>query len=95
MDTMIYQQTFTIIADGVADDLVTNIVPCSLSSELYYNNYQPTPAEGDEAQRILDKIEERSSWIPEYTPASDDSSEDTSEELSDDSSEDSADEISE
>ena len=28
-----------------------------------YNNYQPTPAEGDEATRILGKINERSSWI--------------------------------
>lgn len=65
MDTMIYQQTFTINADGVKKDNVTNIIPCSISSAAYdgYNNYQPTPAEGDEATRILGKINERSSWI--------------------------------
>lgn len=65
MDTMIYQQTFTIDSDGVKKDNVTNIIPCSISSAAYdgYNNYQPTPAEGDEATRILGKINERSSWI--------------------------------
>lgn len=65
MDTMIYQQTFTIDADGVKKDNVTNIIPCSISSAAYdgYNNYQPTLAEGDEATRILGKINERSSWI--------------------------------
>lgn len=65
MDTMIYQQTFTIDADGVKKDNVTNIIPCSISSAAYdgYNNYQPTPTEGDEATRILGKINERSSWI--------------------------------
>ena len=65
MDTMIYQQTFTIDADGVKKDNVTNIIPCSISSAAYdgYNNYQPTPVEGDEATRILGKINERSSWI--------------------------------
>lgn len=65
MDTMIYQQTFTIDADGVKKDNVINIIPCSISSAAYdgYNNYQPTPAEGDEATRILGKINERSSWI--------------------------------
>ena len=65
MDTMIYQQTFTIDADGVKKYNVTNIIPCSISSAAYdgYNNYQPTPAEGDEATRILGKINERSSWI--------------------------------
>lgn len=65
MDTMIYQQTFTIDADGIKKDNVTNIIPCSISSAAYdgYNNYQSTPAEGDEATRILGKINERSSWI--------------------------------
>lgn len=57
MDTMIYQQTFTIDADGIKKDNVTNIIPCSISSAAYdgYNNYQPTPAEGDEATESLEK----------------------------------------
>ena len=64
MDSMIFQQTFTIDQDGVKADNVTNIIPCSISSDYSYNNYQPTPAEGEEADRIMQKIEERSSWIP-------------------------------
>lgn len=67
MDSMIFQQTFTVDKSGVAADNNTNIIPCSISSDYDYNNYQPTPAEGEEADRIMDKIEERSSWI---TPAS-------------------------
>lgn len=63
MDTMIFQQTFTITNDGVQDDNVTNIIPCSISSASDYNNYQPTPAEGDEKTRIMEKIQERNSWI--------------------------------
>ena len=64
MDTMIYQQTFTIDADGVKKDNVTNIIPCSISSADGYNNYQPTTATGDEATRIKSKIDERSAAIP-------------------------------
>ena len=63
MDTMIFQQTFTIDSNGVKADNVTNIIPCSISSDSDYNNYQPTPASGEEADRILQKIQERSSWI--------------------------------
>lgn len=67
MDSMIFQQTFTVDKSGVSTDNNTNIIPCSISSDYDYNNYQPTPAEGEEADRIMDKIGERSSWI---TPAS-------------------------
>lgn len=64
MDTMIFQQTFTVTSEGVQADNVTNIIPCSISSADGYNNYQPTPASGDEASRIKSKIEERSAAIP-------------------------------
>ncbi len=64
MDTMIFQQTFTITSNGVQADNVTNIIPCSISSADGYNNYQPTPATGDEATRIKSKIDERSAAIP-------------------------------
>ena len=63
-DTMIFQQTFTITKDGLKEDNVTNVIPCSLSSEKSRNNYQPTPATGDEATRIMKKIEDRSALIP-------------------------------
>ena len=96
MDTMIYQQTFTIDQNGVKTDNVTNIIPCSISSAAYegYNNYQPTPEEGDEADRILSKINERTAEIStaegttftaETNSADDSKSTDT---VADDSSED-------
>lgn len=67
MNTIIFQQTFTIDQNGVKDDNVTNIIPCSISSDSDYNNYQPTPAEGEEATRIMQKIQKRSSWIKDGT----------------------------
>lgn len=67
VDTIIFQQTFTIDQNGVKDDNVTNIIPCSISSDSDYNNYQPTPAEGEEATRIMQKIQKRSSWIKDGT----------------------------
>lgn len=59
-DTMIFQQTFT-VADGKAetnDDI--NIIPCSLSSASGYNDYCPTPLEGSEKERVLEKLQEYS-----------------------------------
>ena len=84
MDSIIFQQTFTIDSNGVKNDNVTNIIPCSISSDSDYNNYQPTPAEGEEADRIMQKIQERSSWITNGTDANSENtnSEDTSEEES-------------
>ena len=81
MDTMIFQQTFTIDQNGVKADDVTNIIPCSISSDSDYNNYQPTPAEGEEADRIMQKIQERSSWI--LSSATIDSDEENEEETTD------------
>ena len=63
MDTMIFQQSFTFDNGTLQDDNVTNIIPCSISSAQGYNNYQPTPAEGDEKTRIIEKIQERSAMI--------------------------------
>lgn len=55
-DTMIFQQTFT-VQDGkveVNDDI--NVIPCSLSSASGYNDYCPTPLEGSEKERVLEKL---------------------------------------
>ena len=62
-DTMIFQQTFTVGNGELTADNVTNIIPCSVSSESGYNNYQPTPLEGDEAERVRGRIEEYSSGL--------------------------------
>ena len=63
MDTMIFQQTFTIQSGEVLTDENITLIPCSISSETGFNNYQPTPAEGSEAERILQKIDERCAQI--------------------------------
>lgn len=60
-DTMIFQQTFTVQDGELVEDNVTNIIPCSISSDSSYNNYQPTPLEGDEADRVKGRIDEYSS----------------------------------
>lgn len=57
-DCMIFQQTFTFV-DGVKqEDAQIRVIPCSVSSTPSRNDYRPTPAQGEEAQRILDKINE-------------------------------------
>ena len=65
MDCMIFQQTFTVVDGQVQTDGAVNVIPCSISSASSYNNYQPTPAEGEEAERIMAKIEESSDAIAE------------------------------
>lgn len=62
-DTMIFQQTFTIEDGKLKKDDNINIIPCSVSSKSNVNDYCPTPLEGDEKQRVLDKIEEYSGQI--------------------------------
>lgn len=62
-DTMIFQQTFTIENGELVEDDVTNIIPCSISSVSGYNNYQPTPLEGSEKDRVMQKINEFSSGL--------------------------------
>lgn len=55
-DTAIFQQTFT-FTDGVLQmDNDIRIIPCSISSTKKRNNFQPTPATGSEADRIIEKI---------------------------------------
>ena len=62
-DTMIFQQTFTVENGELVEDDVTNIIPCSLSSESGYNNYQPMVLEGSEKERVLQKIDEFSAAL--------------------------------
>lgn len=61
-DTMILQQTFTVTGSEVNSE-EPEIIPCSISSSSETNNYQPTVLTGDEAARVLKKIEERSEGL--------------------------------
>lgn len=61
-DTMIFQQTFTFVDGELQADNVTNIIPCKVSSSNSLNDYQPTPVEGADADKILGRIEEYSQF---------------------------------
>ena len=62
-DTMIFQQTFTFVEGELVADNETNIIPARISSVRGRNNFQPTPAAGDDAERILQRIRTYSSWL--------------------------------
>ena len=78
MDTMIFQQTFTLKGGKLQEDNVTNIIPCSSSSVEDYNNYQPTPAAGEKETEILNKITQRSQGLSNENTEESDSENDNS-----------------
>ncbi|MFR6171154.1 MAG: CapA family protein [Blautia sp.] len=67
MDTMIFQQTFTVKDGKLQEDNVTNILPCKISSayEEGYNNYQPILAEGEQKEKIFERLSEYSQKVQE------------------------------
>lgn len=60
MDTIIFQQKFVISSKKEIVDSEITVIPCRVSSEAEFNNYQPTPLTGAEAQQTIDKIQLRS-----------------------------------
>ncbi len=56
-DSMIWRQTFTFTADGLASEDDIEIIPCQTSGDLTINNYQPVPVSGDAAKAIMDTID--------------------------------------
>ena len=74
-DTQIFQQTFLIYPDGTIEDGGINLIPCSVSSEKAHNNFQPTPLEGKEAEKLFNKFMKLSklqvtdlNWMPGSYP---------------------------
>lgn len=59
-DTMIFQQTFTFVNGIRQEDANIKVIPCSVSSVSTRNDFCPTPATGEDAKRILDRINEYS-----------------------------------
>jgi len=56
-DTAMFRQSFTIDADGnVLDDDAVEIIPFRASSVNNANDYHPVPAEGEQRDKIIDKI---------------------------------------
>ncbi len=68
-DCLMFQQTFTVTDGDVATDDDIEVIPCSVSSTSNSNNYQPTPAEGSEYERIMAKVEESNASIAESSAA--------------------------
>ncbi len=62
-DTMIFRQTFSVRDGMVGTDDDYEIIPCSISSTSSYNDYCPTPLEGDAAARVAEKIQSFSDRI--------------------------------
>ena len=67
MDSIIYQEIFTFDRSGSVKESRLHIIPIRISSEEWSNNYQPTPAEGAEAERILEKLSQRSEGLSSET----------------------------
>ena len=61
MDTMIFQQTFTFENGEKVEDQNARIIPCMVSSVKTRNDFRPTPATGEDKQRILQRMNEYSS----------------------------------
>lgn len=62
-DTAIFRQTFTLTADGLADDDNYELIPCSITSADGYNDYRPTPAQGSQRERIIEKLTDYSAAL--------------------------------
>ncbi|WP_053104121.1 CapA family protein [Bacillus sp. FJAT-27231] len=62
-DTYVFQQTFHLQNGKLTDKKEINVVPFSISSVSYRNNYQPKKLEGAEAERVKKKIIDVSNQI--------------------------------
>ena len=62
-DSFIFQQTFSFYDGVLLPDIDKNIIPVFVSSVRYRNDFQPTVAEGEDAERILARIERYSEWL--------------------------------
>ena len=59
-DTMIFQQTFTFEDGQKKEDQNAWIIPCLVSSVKTRNDFRPTPATGEDKDRILQRMNEYS-----------------------------------
>lgn len=63
MDAFIFRQTFTFYHGVLQEDNVTEVIPVRTTSARGYNNYQPTPAEGRDYERIRNLLERLNSEL--------------------------------
>lgn len=57
---MIFQQTFTFEDGQKKEDQNARIIPCLVSSVKTRNDFRPTPATGEDKDRILQRMNEYS-----------------------------------
>ena len=57
IDSMIYQQSFTIDSSGKVINKDYDVIPCLITTSAPENDYQPIPAEGEEKTRIENKLQ--------------------------------------
>ena len=62
-DTMIFQQTFYVKNKKLLKKKDVKVIPCSLSSTNYTNNYQPIPLKGENKYRLIRKINQLSNGM--------------------------------
>ncbi|MTI81000.1 MAG: CapA family protein [Firmicutes bacterium] len=55
-DTIIYQQEFIVSPSGKVQVGDRKVLPASVSSVKYRNNYQPVVLQGEEANRVIDRM---------------------------------------
>ena len=55
-DSMIFQQTFTFVDGKLQVDDAVRAIPCRLSSVTNRNDYCPVALEGEEAAKVIDKL---------------------------------------
>lgn len=57
-DSMIFQQTFTFVNGEKQEDDNIRVIPVHISSVKNRNDYRPTPVEGEDAVKVIDRINE-------------------------------------
>jgi poly-gamma-glutamate capsule biosynthesis protein CapA/YwtB (metallophosphatase superfamily) len=62
-DTFVFQQVFHLEDGELVDRKEIKVIPYRISSVTSRNNYQPTPLEGEEAKRVMNKIFDLSARI--------------------------------
>lgn len=75
-DSGIFRQTFTFLDGVLQPQIKAQFIPCSLSGKADKNDYRPTPATGEEFDRIIQKLNDYSAplkfaWNPDGTYSTD------------------------
>ncbi len=55
-ETMMYQQTFTLVDGVLQPDITAQIIPCRISSIKSRNDFQPVILSGEEKQTVIDNV---------------------------------------